>query len=91
MSACGVGDLSWILSPEKIRFVPANNPGCPYAVGEKLRFRPAAFSEFIGMSAKTFDLPKEVTGTVTMINEDHRFYRVKYKTPGCIGHECFKY
>ena len=33
----------------------------------------------------------DVLGTVIYINEEHRFYRVRYELPGCIGHENFKF
>ena len=38
------------------------------------------------------DVTVFVTGTVILINEEHRFYRTEYTMPGCRkGHECFKF
>lgn len=36
-------------------------------------------------------MKREITGTVIQIHEEHRWYRVEYELPGCIGHECFKF
>jgi len=54
------------------------NP-CPYKIGDKYRFKPAAYAA----SAAGFgsDLEIEVTGTVVQIHEEHSWYRVSYETP----------
>ena len=61
-------------------------------LGDKIRFIPAAnFGKSAGFEGV---LRKEVTGTVVQIHEEHRWYRVEFilgDTPGCIGHECFKF
>ena len=63
---------------------------CPYEVGDKLRFKPAAY--FAGTSGYGSGLDVEVTGTVERVHERHRWYRVGYEVqPGCIGFETFKY
>lgn len=55
---------------------------CPYEIGDKLRFKPAAYAA----SASGFgsDLEIEVTGTVVQIHEEHSWYRARYDTPA--GH-----
>ena len=90
MRACGATDLSWLF-PESYSPVPANNPGCPYEIGDRLTFEPTSYSAEGAFGSKTLQVQKTVNGTVSYINADHRFYRVEYETPGCIGHECFKY
>ena len=62
---------------------------CPYEVGDKVRFRPAGFINSRDGSGP--DFPVEVTGTVIQIHEEHRWYRVEFALPGCIGHETFKF
>lgn len=62
---------------------------CPHEIGDKVRFRPAGFIN--SRDAFGPDFPVEVTGTVIQIHEEHRWYRVQYTMPGCIGHECFKF
>lgn len=32
-----------------------------------------------------------VTGQVVYVNQAHRWYRVKFNLPGCMGYECFKF
>lgn len=63
---------------------------CPYEIGDKIRFRPAAFARTRGDDLG-WEIPVEVTGTVIQIHEEHRWYRVEYTMPGCIGRECFKF
>lgn len=58
-------------------------------VGDKIRFIPAANLDH--MSNFAYTLRREVTGTVIQVNEEHRWYRVEYPMPACIGHECFKF
>lgn len=64
------------------------NP-CPYEIGDKLRFKPAAYAA----SASGFgsDLEIEVTGTVVQIHEEHSWYRARYDTPQGTRYETFKY
>lgn len=63
---------------------------CPRSIGDKIRFKPAAFAGTT--TGYGVDLPVEVTGTVIQIHTEHRWYRVQYELqPGCIGRECFKY
>lgn len=90
LKSCKARDLSWLF-PESCRPLPANNPDCPYQIGDKLRFTPTTYSAAGGFGAQTLDVQTTVTGRVILINGEHRFYRVEYKLPGCIGHECFKY
>ena len=71
-------------------WVPPVLPPCPYTIGDKVRFKPAAFARTRGEDA-AFEIPVEVTGTVIQIHEDHRWYRVEYNMPGCIGRETFKF
>lgn len=54
-----------------------------------MRFKPAAFST--GVAGFGSDLNVRVDGTVIQVHEEHRWYRVEYKMPGCIGHETFKF
>lgn len=63
---------------------------CPHEIGDKVRFKPAAFARTRGEDA-AFEIPVEVTGTVIQIHEEHRWYRVEYTMPGCIGREAFKF
>ena len=63
---------------------------CPYEIGDEIRFRPAAFARTRGEDGG-YEIPIEVTGTVIQIHEEHRWYRVEYTMPGCIGRECFKF
>lgn len=59
-------------------------------LGDKIRFKPTAyFTGVANFGGSELDI--YVTGTVIYINEEHRYYRVQYETPCCIGHECFKY
>lgn len=57
-------------------------------IGDKITFRPAAFFD---NPSGYGPAPTQVTGTVIYINKEHRYYRVAYEMPGCIGHECFKF
>ena len=67
------------------------NGKCPVKIGDEIRFRPAAFMQTpVGFAGE--DVTVFVTGTVVLINEDHRYYRTEYTMPGCRkGHECFKF
>ena len=63
--------------------------GCPYEVGDRVRFQPCAcWNATAGFAG---ELGAEVTGVVIQINAAHRWYRVEYELPGCIGHETFKF
>ena len=66
------------------------NPDCPYELGDKVRFVPAANK---GASAGFGgELRVEVTATVVQIHAEHRWYRTAWEMcPGCIGHETFKF
>ena len=75
--------------PELGPLLPIGNPGCPYEIGDKVRFKPAAF--YRTRDDPVYDIPVEVTGTVVQIHEAHRWYRAQYSMPGCIGHETFKF
>ena len=59
-------------------------------LGDKIRFRPAAWCENPDQYV-VWQADKEVTGTVIFIHWPHRYYRVEYESAGCIGHECFKF
>lgn len=55
-----------------------------------MTFKPAAyFSGVANFGGSELDVI--VTGTVIYVNEEHRYYRVEYPMPACIGHECFKF
>lgn len=61
-------------------------------IGDPVTFRPTAFFETVGNFGNDPRIRLTVTGVVTYINHEHRFYRVTYSpSPGCIGHECFKF
>lgn len=61
-----------------------------YEIGDTYRFVPAANRDHTaGFSEILRD--QKVTGRVIQINEEHRWFRVEYNMPGCIGHECFKF
>ena len=62
---------------------------CPYEVGDKLRFKPAAY--FAGTTGYGLNLDVEVTGTVERVHERHRWYRDRYATPLGEAYECFKF
>ena len=76
-----IGEISPLL--------PMENPGCPHEIGDKVRFKPAAF--YRTKEEPLFEIPVEVTGTVIQIHEEHRWFRVQYTMPGCIGRETFKF
>lgn len=56
-----------------------------------MSFKPAAF--FLSLESFGTSIDVTVTGTVVYVNREHRLCRVEYPTPtpGCIGHECFKF
>lgn len=58
-------------------------------IGDSYRFVPAANFDHSAGFPELKD--REITGTVVQIHEAHRWFRVEYRTPGCIGHECFKF
>ena len=62
-------------------------------VGDPVTFVPHAFYDFPPEKAARWkSLEGRVTGTVVMINREHRFYRVRVYLPnGETLHECFKY
>lgn len=55
-------------------------------LGQKKRFKPTCF---LGESRMTAGCPIEVIGTVTYINEAHRWYRLEYEIDGVKLAECF--
>lgn len=59
-------------------------------IGDKITFQPSAFFSDPSCFGAAPIITK-VTGWVVYVNQEHRFYRVAYKMPGCIGHECFKF
>lgn len=60
-----------------------------YEVGDKKRFVPSAYTEGNGAKATR---QSEVHGVITMVNEEHRWYRVTYKPLyEREQHECFKF
>lgn len=62
---------------------------CPYEVGDKLRFKPAAYGDCTtGFGG---ELNVEVVGKVVQINEEHHWYRARYDTPQGVQHETFKF
>lgn len=62
---------------------------CPYEIGDKFRFKPAAY--LAGTSGFGLELDVEVTGTVERVHEQHRWYRARYATPQGVQHETFKF
>ena len=59
------------------------------SVGDPWTFRPAAnfekssgFGEILGV---------KVMGTIVQVNEEHRWFRVRYEMPYGVLHECFKF
>lgn len=64
-------------------------------IGEKVRFRPAAFTAEANRPDQRrqdiFDIPRMVTGRIWYINEPHRFYDVEYVVNGHTLHESFKF
>lgn len=64
---------------------------CP-EIGEKIRFRPRAFAEGLGIADRDIDDRRGmVTGRVTYINRAHRFYCVAFEAGETTMHECFKF
>ena len=60
-------------------------------VGDKLRFKPAALTEYQdGMMGHRVSVPVEVTGVVVWISPKHRIYRVAYDLNGTTLYEAFK-
>jgi len=57
-------------------------------IGDKVRFTPSANTDH--SSGFPEILAVEVEGTVVLINEEHRWYRVRCELPGgAVFHECF--
>lgn len=57
-------------------------------IGDTYRFRPSANTDH--SSGFPEILAVEVTGTVVQINEEHRWFRVRYAMPGGLeAYECF--
>lgn len=59
-------------------------------IGDKLRFKPAAWME----NPDRYSITPEgrvVTGTIVQINGEHHWFRVAYNSGGGIGYECFKF
>lgn len=63
------------------------------AVGDQKTFIPSAYLGDNGSEAAKKRIDQTtVTGTVTMINRAHRWYRVTYETDfNGTQHECFKF
>lgn len=62
-------------------------------LGDKIRFRPAAFVGE-GDDPKAMGwmmIPRVVTGTIVYINRPHRFYDVAYEIHGVKLREAFKF
>lgn len=62
-------------------------------LGEKIRFRPAAFvAEATREDQRSvYDMPRVVTGTIVYINRPHRFYDAEYEIHGVRLREAFKF
>ena len=62
-------------------------------LGDKIRFRPAAFAgEMEDPKALGWlMIPRVVTGTIVYINRSHRFYDVEYEVQGVKLREAFKF
>lgn len=64
------------------------NVACPYQLGDKVTFRPSAFSA--EWNSDTFVLPS-LTGRVVYINEARRYYTVEAQCHGRTLRESFKF
>lgn len=61
-------------------------------LGDAYTFTPEAFiGEVKGRLPGQQEIPRRVTGTVTYINEPHRWFRVEYDLHGYHMSECFKF
>lgn len=62
-------------------------------LGEKVRFRPAAFvAEATREEQRSvFDMPRVVTGKIVYINKPHRYFDVEYEVHGHRLREAFKF
>lgn len=65
----------------------------PVAIGEKIRFIPAAWLEKCSETGRLhYDrMARDVLGIVEYIHVAHRFFRVRYEAAGTVQHECFKF
>lgn len=62
---------------------------CPYEVGDRIRFKPSAYSD--GVAPFGEDLDVTVLGTVERVHEAHRWYRMTWPGPQGPMYECFKF
>lgn len=61
-------------------------------IGGKIRFVPSAFvNEKYGPQDGLPRLPREVTGTITHVNHEHRCYTAEYTLHGYTLRESFKF
>ena len=62
-------------------------------IGDRITFRPAFWKAMQSSGGRGGQNRIEegtiVTGTVDYINEDHRWFRVRYEEGGIMHHECF--
>lgn len=58
-------------------------------VGEKKTFRPAAFLDERGPASGKMVIPRLVTGVVTWVHPEGRYYVVTYEVNGHKLRECF--
>ena len=60
-----------------------------YEIGQTVSFTPTAYKEGYGAKTRRYE---KVRGKVTEINEEHRWYRLTYRTEcGWEQSECFKF
>lgn len=62
-------------------------------LGDKIRFVPSAFSNCNDGSQmhQYGGCPTEVTGVIDYINQEHRWYRVRFEIFNTVLHEGFKF
>lgn len=58
-------------------------------IGKKATFTPNVSGK--PDRANSLEYVEEKTGVVDYVNEEHRYFRVKYEVNGCFFYECFKF
>ena len=60
-------------------------------VGDTYSWEPTAFMAFGITAASILQASVTLHGRVTMVHEEHRWFRVEAEFPGGVLRECFKY
>lgn len=63
-------------------------------IGDKVRFVPCGFSSDPTerpLPGKKTPPPREVTGTIVYINQEHRYYTAQFEVFGTVLRESFKF